>query len=145
MNRINICLALSLMASLGCGGAKSDLTFLPVAGVVRLDGAPLADADVIAVPIGGTKGMGGGSRTNVNGEFKMSHVRGEMGLPEGEYKITVSLRKLPDGSVPPANDPTPPIDSHAVEIAAAIIQQMQPDVFAVAGQPGDDDFAAVNS
>ncbi len=118
MNRSHFILALSLFASAGCGGAKSDLTFLPVAGVVRLDGVPLADADISAVPIGATKGMGGASRTDASGGFKMSHARGESGLPEGEYKITVSLRKLPDGSVPPANDLTAPMDSPAVETLA---------------------------
>ena len=111
-------LALSLSACVGCGGAKSDLTFLPVSGVVRLDGQPLADADISAVPIGTTLGMGGASRSNANGEFTMSHTRGETGLPPGDYKITVSLRKLPDGTVPPTNDPTPPMDSNARETLA---------------------------
>ena len=118
MNRISFCLALSLSACVGCGGAKSDLTFVPVTGVVHLDGQPLVDAEIAAVPVGATPGMGGGSRSNSNGEFQFSHARGERGLPEGEYIITVGLRKRPDGTVPPADDPTPPIDSNAVETLA---------------------------
>lgn len=118
MKRSGMWLTLSLSVCLGCGGPKSDLTFVPVSGVVRLDGKPLADADISAVPVGATLGMGGGSRSNADGKFQLSHARGESGLPPGEYKITVSLRKRPDGSVPPADDPTLPIDSNAAETLA---------------------------
>lgn len=100
----------------GCGKTdKLDVVFVPAKGVVLLDGKPLANADIRAVPQGKTMGQGGGGRTNENGEFQLKHTRGEDGLPEGEYLATVSLRKNPDGSSPPPNDPTPPMDSPAAE------------------------------
>lgn len=110
-----VVIAFSLFALVGCGGKKSDLTFNPVSGVVTLDGQPLAEADVSATPSGTTMGLGGGGRSNEKGEFQMTHARGEPGLPPGEYKVAISLRKRPDGTVPPPNDPTPPIESNAVE------------------------------
>ena len=118
MNRSRLWFALSLLVSVGCGGPKSDLTFVPILGVIQLDGQPLADADISAVPIGATPGVGGASRSNASGEFNMMYARGESGLPPGEYKLAVSLRKFKDGSVPPADDPTPPIDSQATETLA---------------------------
>jgi hypothetical protein len=56
---------------------------------------------------------GGTARSAEKGAFTLSHARGERGPPAGEYRLTVSLRKLPDGTVPPVNDPTPSIESHA--------------------------------
>lgn len=109
-------LFLCAVACAGCGGpAAVKLDVVPAKGVVTLDGQPLANADVTAIPLGDTEGAGGTARTNAQGEFSITHFRGEPGLPKGEYRVTVSLRKLPDGSVPPVNDPTPPIESPAVE------------------------------
>ncbi|OYW16762.1 MAG: hypothetical protein B7Z55_13890 [Planctomycetales bacterium 12-60-4] len=68
-----------------------------------------------AIPLENTPGLGGMARTDEQGKFQLLHARGEQGLPPGEYKLTVSLRKRKDGSVPSLNDPTPPIESDAVE------------------------------
>lgn len=110
-------LTLVLASFAGCGGSTAEpaLEVFPCTGVVTLNGEPLAEATVSAVPNGTTQGSGGVARSNERGEFKLTHIRGEDGLPPGEYKLTVSLRKNPDGTVPPANDPTPPIESKAVE------------------------------
>lgn len=99
----------------GCGSKEPQLEFIPVRGVVTLDGQPLANADVRAIPAGKTMGKGGSGRTSEQGEFQIIHSRGEKGLPEGEYTATVSLRQNPDGSFPPPDDPTPPMESPAVE------------------------------
>lgn len=100
---------------IGCGSKEPQLEFIPVRGVVTLDNKPLANADVRTTPVGKTMGKGGGGRTNEQGEFQIVHSRGEKGLPEGEYTATVSLRQNPDGSFPPPDDPTPPMESPAVE------------------------------
>lgn len=109
---------ISLVGLAGCG-EKVDLKITPVSGIVTLNGQPLAEADVSAIPTGATMGLGGGGRSDSKGEFKFTHARGEAGLPPGEYKVTVSLRKKKDGSVPPPNDPTPPIESDATETIGA--------------------------
>lgn len=117
---------LVLCAVLCCGCGRNSavkLDVVPAKGVVTLDGQPLANADVTAIPLGDTGGYGGTSRTNAQGEFSITHFRGEPGLPVGEYRVTVSLRKMPDGSVPPVNDPTPPIESPAVETLPATYSQ----------------------
>ncbi len=104
----------------GCGASsKLDVEYIPIKGVVLMEGTPLASADVTAIPQGKTMGQGGSGRTNEKGEFQLKHTRGENGLPEGEYLATVSLRKNPDGSSPPPNDPTPPMDSPAAETMPA--------------------------
>ncbi len=116
-----MCLLLLISGFAGCSRSSANISLpvVPVEGVVTLDGQPLPDADVTAIPVGATEGLGGSARTNAAGEFHLQHVRGEPGLPPGEYKFTVSLRKRPDGTVPPVNDPTPPIESDAVETLSA--------------------------
>ncbi len=100
----------------GCGSDSGpQLEFIPVKGVVTFDGKGLPNADVTAIPQGKTMGQGGSARTNENGEFEIAYARGGKGLPEGEYLATVSRRLNPDGTSPPPNDPTPPMDSPAVE------------------------------
>lgn len=119
-DRLQVLLLVGLtLFSAGCGGKKTTLDVVPVAGTVTLDGTPLADADITASPTGTTAGQGGGGRSSATGEFQLNHFRGEAGLPPGDYSITVSLRKNPDGSVPPPNDPTPPIESQAKETLPA--------------------------
>lgn len=113
------CLCVLVVSMIGCGSqSKDELKIVPARGVLTLDGMPLAEADVAAFPLGETPGLGGGCRSNERGEFQFTHARGEIGLPPGSYKLTVSLRKRPDGSVPPVNDPTPPIESSARETLA---------------------------
>lgn len=100
----------------GCGSSNElKLEFIPVKGVVTLDGKALINADVTAIPQGKTMGQGGSGRTNENGEYEIAYSRGGKGLPEGEYLATVSQRLNPDGTSPPPDDPTPPMDSPAVQ------------------------------
>ncbi|MDX1968477.1 MAG: carboxypeptidase-like regulatory domain-containing protein [Planctomycetaceae bacterium] len=113
--RLSRWLGMLLMCAVPGCGSDQGFEVVPVTGVVTLDDQPLAEADVTAIPTHTTPGLGGAARTNEQGQFQLFHARGERGLPPGDYKLTVSLRKRKDGSVPPVNDPTPPIESDAVE------------------------------
>src|SRR5262245_56563198 len=69
---------------LGCGGASMS----PVAGVVLLDGKPLAGASIQFVPQG--KGRDATGQTDQNGQFTMSTVQPRDGMLAGEYKVVIS-------------------------------------------------------
>lgn len=127
------------LALVGCGGPKGEqLAVIPAVGTVTLDGAPLADADVMAIPVADTPGMGGMARTDSAGSFSLVHMRGEKGLPPGTYQVKVSLRKNPDGSVPPVDDQTPEIESQAVETLPPIYSKLENSVltFSLAADGG---------
>ena len=115
--RISLLIAVLGAGLAGCGGAP-DIErpeLIPTAGVVKQGEAPLADAEVRLIPIEKTPGQGATGRTDAEGKFQLVAWTGEAGAPAGKYRITVSRRLMPDGTPVPANDPTPPIESPAVE------------------------------
>ncbi|HVW00103.1 MAG TPA: carboxypeptidase-like regulatory domain-containing protein [Planctomycetaceae bacterium] len=89
-----------------------------VEGTVTLNGQPLAQADVAFQP-SGTPGPACKARTDANGKFTLRDVRGGRAVPEGEYKVRISHRVMPDGKPVPENDNTPPIESPAREMLPA--------------------------
>jgi len=105
--------ALAACALAGCGSPLPSLT--PVTGAVTYDGKPLEDAFVVFLPQGDTKGHGGMGKTNAAGRYEVMAAKGNgrKGLPSGEYKVVISRRRLPDGSLPPPK--VPPIESGARE------------------------------
>jgi hypothetical protein len=84
-----------------------------VSGTVKEKSQPLANAVVTFLPTGDTFGQGGHGVTDAEGKYTITGTRGEKGIAPGEYKVTVSLRLRPDGSLPDPN--TPPIESDATE------------------------------
>lgn len=105
---------LSLVA--GCSSPPPAFEIVPVNGTVKLKGTPLRGAVVTFTPIGETRGAPAFGRTDANGNYQLKGVRGENGVAEGEFKVTISKRVLPDGSDVPENDTTAPIDSNAREL-----------------------------
>jgi hypothetical protein len=79
-----VCLILAL-AALGCGRSATS----PVAGVVLLDGKPMADVAVLFVPQSGS-GHDATGQTDQNGEFTMSTFKAGDGVIPGEYKVVLS-------------------------------------------------------
>jgi hypothetical protein len=59
--------ATTLFAIIGCGGVK----YVPVSGVVTLDGKPLANAMVLFQPIGDQGGVGSTAKTDSEGRYKL--------------------------------------------------------------------------
>ncbi len=99
----------------GCESKKQGPELTSVTGVVFLNEEPLANADIIFIPVESTPGVGGQSRTKDGGKFNINYRRGGEGLPEGNYRVAVSYRLMPDGSPVPEGDTTPPIESPARE------------------------------
>jgi len=68
----------------------------PVAGVITLDGEPLAEATVNFSPKVPGEGAVGFARTNEKGEYRLQTMQGnpDAGTLPGEYAVTVSKYKL---------------------------------------------------
>ena len=102
-------LAAALFALTGCGSSG----LAPVTGTVTLDGKAAGGAVVAFIPTDGTPGNGGTAVADANGKYEITTPQGKKGLPPGQYRVTVSLRRNPDGSAPDPN--VPPIESQARE------------------------------
>ena len=96
-------LSLILLGALGCvGKGPEDLspvipdpkTFVPVSGVVTLDGKPLASAVVTFLPTG--RGLPANGETGEDGKYEIKTME-QPGAPPGEYKVAVSLLVSADG------------------------------------------------
>lgn len=82
----------------GCGSGGPD--YVPVTGVVTLDGEPLARKTVMFVPEDGTPGAGAGGNTGEDGSYKLLAVAGGSvkdveGVAPGAYRVTVSEPMFP--------------------------------------------------
>jgi hypothetical protein len=73
------------VAFVGCGGSAKTT---PVAGVVLLDGKPIAGASIQFVAQG--KGRDATAETDNNGEFAMSTFQPRDGMLAGTYKVVIS-------------------------------------------------------
>lgn len=109
-------LAACAVFGVGCGGTGPNGE-RPTAGRVTFDGKPGDGILVTFVPIGQTGGVGGAAVTAADGSFEIVGHDSSAGLRPGEYAITASRRRNPDGSLPDPN--VPPIESFAVETLEA--------------------------
>ena len=73
-----------LVCLVGCSESRTS----PVAGVVLLDGQPLANASIQFIPNGSGRDATG--TTNERGEFSMSTFDPRDGVAPGSYKIVIS-------------------------------------------------------
>lgn len=88
------------VALMGCGPAGPD--YVPVKGVVTIDGKPLALKTVFFAPEPGTPGMGAGASTDENGAFELLAVaagstKDIYGALPGAYVVTVNEPMFPLG------------------------------------------------
>jgi hypothetical protein len=104
-----------LLVLCGCGKDPNQPDLVPMSGKVLLDDQPLAGADITFIPVGGTKGSGSTGRTDAEGVYKLTAIRGGSGAVPGEYRVVISKRVMSDGSDFPANSKLPPIESPAKE------------------------------
>ena len=76
-----------LVVVAGCG--KSGPQLAPVHGLVRLDGRPLANADVEFQSNDGTRSSSG--RTDPEGRYSLMFKRGEAGAMVGPHTVHISV------------------------------------------------------
>jgi hypothetical protein len=78
------------LAVLGCGGDK--IATVPVSGIVKLDGQPLANASVSFQPV--TRDAispGSHGRTDAQGRFRLQvTVSGQLGAVTGHHQVRVA-------------------------------------------------------
>ncbi len=84
------------LALVGCEetpGPSNRLATIPVKGIVRLNGQPLANARIVLHPLEGQEGIPRPVGTSdANGAFELrTYVAGD-GAPQGNYRATVSCR-----------------------------------------------------
>jgi hypothetical protein len=111
MTRMGRIAAFALMgAMLGCG-SKGGADFVPVSGVVTLDGKPFPNAGVMFSPKGGGKDGRGGlasyGKADDSGRFTLKTQRDDEGAMPGSYLVEV---------IAPAGQAALPSNQQAVEI-----------------------------
>jgi hypothetical protein len=92
----------SALIALGCSGANSPV---PVKGVVKLDGNPLAGATVTFMPAGDS-GRPATGETDQEGVFRLTSLKKDDGAFPGEYRVVVTKIQAIDPP-PPANSGEP--------------------------------------
>lgn len=85
-----------VLAAVGCGGGSGPV---PVRGVVKLDGQPVANASVVFIPQapGGREAYGS---TDANGAFRLTTTKPDDGALPGKYKVVIQPPGSAGGSTP---------------------------------------------
>lgn len=108
---VHFLLALLTFFASGCSSDADGPKRVPVSGVVTINGKPLPGAFVAFHPTGSTPGRGGSGETDAEGKFAIGNFETSglvLGVPEGEYKVTVSKQQgvarkpVQEGSAAPA-------------------------------------------
>lgn len=136
-----VILAAALFSLAGCGGDSDGL--VPTKGTVTVDGAPATQTTVAFIPIETTGGNGGTALTDSSGQFEILTPQGKKGLLPGKYKVTISRRLNPDGSLPDVN--VPPMESSATESLPARFTERDRTELRATVEPGKTHEFAVNS
>lgn len=97
--QFGLSVAAILAAMVGCGGPM----YVPVSGVVTLDGSPVANAGVMFVPI--EEGPTAAATADSNGRFHLKTIN-RTGVIAGRYRVLVSKQEVtpaanPSGSLIP--------------------------------------------
>lgn len=91
IHRLGAVAWLMLAACSGCN--RSPFTLAPVSGTVLLDGRPLAGGVINFQPIaageGGKGGPGSTSRTDAEGRYWLTTVRGQRGAVVGKHRVKI--------------------------------------------------------
>src|SRR5262245_43476373 len=88
------CLIGILIAGAGCGEAGSK--YVPVSGVVKLDGKPYGEAVVVFSPVGTSKqpnpGQTSSAETNASGRFVLKTADLKTGAVAGKHLVRIQTR-----------------------------------------------------
>ncbi len=85
-------LILAVSALVGCG-SRYDLGL--VAGTVRLDGEPLADATIVFVPQSGRRSV---AVTDGNGRYSLAYTVKQRGAQPGEHRVSITTGIAPSSA-----------------------------------------------
>lgn len=92
---LTFALAAALVAAAGCGGDGPK--YVPVSGVVKVDGQPYANAVVSFQPVGGkenaTPGRGSSALTDANGRYSLLVDDGTTGAAVGRHKVRIQTKR----------------------------------------------------
>jgi hypothetical protein len=83
--------AFCLVFAVGCGGSN---TFVPVSGVVKLDGKPLSNAHIVFQPesSGGPSAEGSFAFTDASGAYKLRTMTSDQtGAVVGKHRVEINL------------------------------------------------------
>ncbi len=96
-----------LVFAAGCGGdGRPDL--VQATGTVKLNGEPLADANIVLMPDEGNPIMRPSrGRTDAQGNFTLWTYQKGDGVPAGSYRVGIQKRQL-QGELPENYDPETP-------------------------------------
>jgi len=103
----------------GCGGTRSDLA--KVRGQVKLDGQPLAGAQVQFVPQGG-KGVVSLGRTDDQGRYEQMASRSAEGASVGVNQVKITTYEIEDngGKLTPVPERVPTKYNAATELTVTV-------------------------
>lgn len=105
---IVVVLALAALVTSGCGGSGP---LVPVEGVVKINGQPAGNLQVIftqAEAVPGKQRKAGAAISDASGRFVIKPNDGSPGLPPGKYKIAVVDNNLAVDEEPDPNKPPIP-------------------------------------
>jgi len=91
---------LGVVLWLGCSAPTSGPPLVPAEGAVLLDDKPLANANVMFIPQGETRGdKAAYAKTDAAGKFAMGSADGKrQGTAVGTYQVVINKYVKPDGS-----------------------------------------------
>jgi hypothetical protein len=105
MNRFVLpALALVALVFAGCGEEENRVKTHTVRGKLTDGSKPLAHAQVVFHPVGGTaESPKPHGKTDANGEYTLTTYDGNDGAPAGQYKVSVELWKTVSADAGPVN------------------------------------------
>lgn len=102
-----------MFVAAGCAGNTTkgrEIKLVPVSGVVKMDGEPLASVGISFMPDGGGTGVSFGA-TDASGKYVLKVADGREGCEVGKFKVVISKFAKADGSPLPKD--LDPADSAA--------------------------------
>lgn len=92
------------LGCVGCGGGEQRTPTFEFRGKLTDGSKPVAGAQVVFHPVGGTTGTPKPSgKTDANGEFQLTTYVGHDGAPAGQYRVSVELWKTTSADAGPVN------------------------------------------
>lgn len=82
----------------GCGGGSDGPALYPVKGSVKKGPAPLKAVSVMLVPVDPKKGFTVATTSADDGSFEFATPQGKKGVPEGSYKVVLTVPPTMDYS-----------------------------------------------